>query len=158
MRTIEISGPGSNRGPGQRSQELNYEQYEEHTLHTVFVDMRPSTLYVVHSSIEKLYEEHCIVEEKSKGWLNVIALYVPRPRCSTFETFDWVDSTFLPFHLGYWYSGLAFKENIFSVIITNITITIIKCSIIVWKPTAINFIKYGGTWSSERPVKDLFPA
>ena len=78
--------PGSNRGPGQRSQELNYEQYEEHT---VFVDMRPSTLYVVHSSAEKLYEEHCIVvEEKSKGWLNVIALYVPRPHCSTFETFD----------------------------------------------------------------------
>ena len=85
VRTIEISGPGSNRGPGQRSQELNYEQYEEHT---VFVDMRPSTLYVVHSSVEILYEEHCIVEEKSKGWLNVIALYVPRPHCSTFETFD----------------------------------------------------------------------
>ena len=86
MRTIEISGPGSNWGPGQRSQELYYEQYEEHT---VFVDMRPSTLYVVRSSIEKLYAEHCIVvEEKSKGWLNVIALYVPRPHCSTFETFD----------------------------------------------------------------------
>ena len=157
MRTIEISGPGSNRGPGQRSQELNYEQYEEHTLHTLFVDMRPSTLYVVHSSIEKLYEKHCIVEEKSKGWLNVIALYVPRPHCSTFETFDWVDSTFLPFHLGYWYSGLPFEENIFSVIITNITITIIKCSIIVWQPTATNFIKYGETLSSGRPVTDLFP-
>ena len=122
---------------------------------------RYETLHIVCGTQfhRELYEEHCIVvEEKSKGWLNVIALYVPRPHCSTFETFDWVDSTFLPFHLGYWYSGLAFDENIFSVIITNITITIIKCSIIVWKPTAINFIKYGGTWSSERPVKDLFPA